>query len=244
MSKISKIQWTDGSWNPWHGCKQVSPGCKYCYMFRDKNQYGQVPTVVNRSKTRFDAPFKWDEPKLIFTCSWSDWFIEDADEWRDEAWEVIRDTPQHTYQILTKRPERIRENLPEWFDEISDRVLLGVSIEGPGQVDRLDYLRGLPCKNFASFEPLIAKVQWDERMCDLDWVIIGGESGNDNGQWIYRPMALDWMEHLLKNSKGNHVPCFIKQLGTHQSKQLKLHDRHGGKMEEWPNHLKVREFPK
>ena len=111
MAIQSKIQWTNATWNPWHGCKKVSPGCKFCYMYRDKERYNQDPTTVLKSKTKFNAPLQWNEPKLIFTCSWSDWFIEEADQWRAEAWKIIKNTPHHTYQILTKRPERIKDHL-------------------------------------------------------------------------------------------------------------------------------------
>ena len=113
MGANSTIEWTEGTWNPWHGCLKVSPGCAHCYMYRDKRRYGQNPTAVVRSKTAFDAPLKWKEPKTIFTCSWSDFFIAEADAWRKDAWEVIRRSPQHTYQILTKRPERISGHLPK-----------------------------------------------------------------------------------------------------------------------------------
>lgn len=81
MSKNSKIAWTDATWNPWHGCHKVSPGCKFCYMYRDKVTYGQNGTVVQKGKTTFKYPLKWKEGRLIFTCSWSDWFISEAD-WR------------------------------------------------------------------------------------------------------------------------------------------------------------------
>ncbi|MDP9961663.1 DUF5131 family protein [Chryseobacterium lathyri] len=124
----TKIQWTEATWNPWHGCKKVSPGCKFCYMYRDKDRYGQDPTMVLKSKMTFKQPLKWKDPQLIFTCSWSDWFIEEADAWRNEAWGIIRKTPQHTYQILTKRPERIKDNLPDCFNELNN-VLIGVSVE-------------------------------------------------------------------------------------------------------------------
>jgi protein gp37 len=107
----SKIEWTEATWNPWHGCHKVSAGCKNCYMFRDKAKYGQDPNVVVRSKTRFYDPLKWKEPRTIFTCSWSDFFIEEADPWRDEAFAIMALTPQHTYQVLTKRPERMLEYL-------------------------------------------------------------------------------------------------------------------------------------
>ncbi|WP_242083173.1 DUF5131 family protein [Aestuariivivens sediminis] len=240
--KKSKIQWTKFTWNPWQGCRKVSPGCKYCYMYREKAIYGQNAKTVVRSKTVFNAPLKLKNGELIFTCSWSDWFIEDADEWRDEAWEIIKSTPHHTYQILTKRPERIKENLPEYFDEL-DNVWLGVSIESEDQMGRLEYLTDLSCITFASFEPLLGPIKWDERMDGLDWCIIGGESGNDNGKYLYRKMELDWALHLVEGAKSSGVPCFVKQLGTYQYKQLSLKDRHGGNLEEFPEGFKVREYP-
>jgi protein gp37 len=243
MSKVSKIQWTDATYNPWHGCTKVSPGCRYCYMYRDKDRYGVDPTTVVRSKTNFDAPMKWKEGNLIFTCSWSDFFISEADIWRMKAWEVIRKTPQHIYQILTKRPERIKKNLPEWFDEISGHVWIGVSVENQDYVDRIKFLNDLPCVRFASFEPLLGKIEWDDSMSQLDWIIIGGESGNDTGKWQYRPMEISWAEKLVEEAKSHNIPVFVKQLGTYQAKQLKLNDRHGGDLKEFPPHLQIREYP-
>jgi protein gp37 len=114
MAATSKIEWTDATWNPWHGCHKVSAGCKNCYMFREKRQYGQDPDVVVRSKTKFYDPLKWPDSRLIFTCSWSDFFIEEADEWRDEAFAIMALTPHHTYQVLTKRPERMKEYLKKF----------------------------------------------------------------------------------------------------------------------------------
>lgn len=243
MGINSEIQWTEATWNPWHGCKKVSPGCKYCYMYRDKDRYNQDATTVLRSKSNFNAPLKWNDGKLIFTCSWSDWFIEEADDWRDEAWEVIRKSPQHTFQILTKRPERIKDNLPEWFDQIADRVWLGVSVESHKQVYRLEYLGELPCITFASFEPLINEIEWDDDMSALDWCIIGGESGNESGKWRYRPMEISWVEKLVNGAKANDVACFVKQLGTYQANLLGLKSRHGGDISEFPISIQVRNFP-
>jgi len=242
MGKSSEIQWTESTWNPWHGCNKVSPGCKYCYMYRDKERYGQSPTTILRSKTNFYDPLKWRDGSLIFTCSWSDWFIEEADGWRDEAWEIIRQTPQHTYQILTKRPERIEEHLPKWFETL-DNVWLGVSIESEEQAGRLEYLKDLPCITFASFEPLFGPIEWNNTMNGLDWCIIGGESGNDTGKYRYRPMELEWGLDLVEGANSNGVPCFVKQLGTYQAKQLAHKDRHGGNFDEFPEEFKVREFP-
>ncbi len=243
MAIKSKIQWTQDTWNPWHGCKKVSPGCKYCYMYRDKERYGQNPTAVLKSKTKFKEPLKCKESRLIFTCSWSDWFIEKADAWRADAWEIIRQTPQHTYQILTKRPERIKDNLPLYFSELKN-VWIGVSIESEKQVGRLKYLKYLNCITFASFEPLIGPITWNGMMSALDWCIVGGESGNETGKWRYREMKLAWAENIVKGANENNAPCFVKQLGTYQAKQLGFKGKHGGDFDEFPENLKVREFPK
>ncbi len=242
MAEKSHIQWTDMTWNPWHGCHKVSPGCKFCYMYRDKDRYNQDPTTVLRSKSNFEAPKKIKEPRKIFTCSWSDWFIPEADAWRPEAWDVIRQTPHHTYQILTKRPERINDHLPHDFEKL-ENVWLGVSIESQAQVNRLDYIMDLPCVKIVSFEPLIGEIQWDERMNALDWVIIGGESGNEEGKYRYRPMELHWVDKLIVGARNNKVACFVKQLGTHQAKLKRLKDRHGGEIEEWPAYYQIREYP-
>jgi protein gp37 len=238
MAKESKIQWTEASWNPWHGCRKVSAGCKYCYMFRDKERYGHDPTNVLRSKTKFNDPLKWVEPKLIFTCSWSDWFIEDADEWRPKAWEIIRQTPQHIYQILTKRPERMSWNLPPYFDELKN-VWIGVSVENNEWMRRWTYVA-----RFISAEPLIAPIYPSVALISPEWVIIGGESGNESGKYKYRPCEIGWIETIINYRKDTPKKyTFVKQLGTHLAKKLGLKDRHGANISEWPEHLRVREMP-
>lgn len=255
MGEDSKIQWTENSWNPWHGCKKVSDGCKYCYMYRDKEKYGQDPTKVVRSKTKFNDPLKWKEPTVIFTCSWSDWFIDEADEWRDEAWRIIKATPQHTYQILTKRPERIASHLPKDWGEGYHNVWLGVSVEKNSILaERVWPLIQIPAAvRFISAEPLLSHIDLgldariensiDKLRERIDWVIVGGESGNDNGKYIYRPCELEWIEWIVEQCKDNNVSVFVKQLGTHLAKQLKMKDRHGGNIEDFPLALKIRQFP-
>ena len=164
MGDRSNISWTMATWNPWRGCRKVSPGCKNCYMFRDQTRYGQDPSIVTRSKTTFNAPLKWKEPTLIFTCSWSDWFIEEADAWRAEAWDIIRRTPHHTYQILTKRPERMVEHLPaDWGDGWSN-VWMGVSVESQQYADkRIPELLEIPARvRFLSVEPMLGPIDFTQ----------------------------------------------------------------------------------
>lgn len=253
MGDTSAIQWTDATWNPWHGCKKVSEGCKYCYMYRDKERYGQDPTTVLKSKTNFNAPLKWKDGKLIFTCSWSDWFIEEADTWRPGAWEIIKNTPHHTYQILTKRPERIADSLPADWGDGYPNVWLGVSIESDKVAyERLWKLISTPAKiKFVSAEPLISSVDFLFDKCltgnllehGIDWVIIGGESGNDIGNYKFRPCELAWIEDIIQQCRKADKKVFVKQLGTYLSKKMKLKDSHGGNIDEWPEHLRIREMP-
>jgi len=110
MGKQTGIEWTDRTWNPWRGCAHVSPGCDNCYMFAGQRRNGWDPEKVVRSKTTFTDPLKWKDPARVFTCSWSDWFIKDADLWRGEAWEIVRRTPHLTYQILTNQARTARQN--------------------------------------------------------------------------------------------------------------------------------------
>ena len=257
MATDSKIQWTDHTWNPWHGCRKVSAGCKYCYMYRDKEMHKQDPTLVVRGKTTFNQPLGWKEPARVFTCSWSDFFIEEADAWRPEAWEIIKRTPHLTYQILTKRPERIAANLPpDWGDGYTN-VWLGVSCEDQEMaMKRIPILIEIPAAvRFLSVEPMIGPIlmnKLDERgneytallLTMIHWIIIGGESGNDSGLYRYRFAQLRWFEELISQCQLFAIPVFVKQLGTFLSKELKLTDRHGGNINEWPEHLKIREFPK
>lgn len=208
MAERSKIEWTQATWNPWHGCLKVSPGCRNCYMYREKARYGQLPHQVVRSKSSFSAPLQWRDPRLIFTCSWSDWFIAEADEWRDEAWNVIRHTPYHTYQILTKRPERIISNLPwDWGSGWSN-VWLGVSIESQHYVFRKELLAQVPAKvRFISAEPLLGPLDFGA-LNSIHWVITGGESGPKA-----RPMKVEWVQEIRDQCLDAKVAFFHKQNG-------------------------------
>ena len=226
MGERTDIAWTQRTWNPWHGCKKISPGCKFCYMFREKRQYGQDPEVVVRSKTKFRDPLKWLEPSLIFTCSWSDWFIDVADEWRPEAYSIIRATPQHTYQILTKRSERMEFFLPP--DDLRN-IWWGVSVEDRKYgVPRIAHLQSLDVHNrFLSIEPLIEDVGVLD-LRGIGWVIVGGESGPER-----RSVDVNWIGSVVRQCGEQKVPCFVKQdSGLKAGKQGRI-----------PNEMFVRQFP-
>lgn len=164
MGERTTIEWTQRTWNPWRGCTKVSPGCAKCYMFREQERYGQDPAAVVRTRpATFNAPLRWekrlaaeDRRELVFTCSWSDWFHEDADAWRGDAWAIVRSTPHLTYQILTKRPERIRAHLPFDWGRGYPNVWLGTSIENQRWAVRALHLLTVPAAvHFVSAEPLL-----------------------------------------------------------------------------------------
>jgi protein gp37 len=204
MGKTTTIGWTDATWNPWYGCLKVSPGCQHCYMYADRTRYGDDPSVVQRSKTTFGEPLKWKAPRRVFTCSWSDFFIDQADNWRPDAWDVIRRTPQHTYLILTKRPERIVDHLPQGWPWA--HVWLGVSVETPAYLYRADVLRAIPAaRRFLSCEPLLEDLG-TINLYGIDWIIVGGESGKD-----YRPMEIAWAEAIRDQCVTAGVQLYVKQ---------------------------------
>lgn len=194
----SGISWTDETWNPWMGCLRVSPGCDNCYADRDMTRYGKNFDVVTRtSPATFNKPLKLKDPSLIFTCSWSDFFIHDADPWREEAWDIIKATPQHTYQILTKRPGLA----VQWAKDHGwpENAWLGVTVESQKYAPRIDVAIRIRQVNpnalvFVSYEPALGPLNfapWVGHMImpmhRIQWIICGGESGPghrmDNPDW-------------------------------------------------------------
>lgn len=252
MSIKTNITWTDATWNIARGCTKVDADCLNCYMYRDSmNGTRFNPCKVTRTKTVFNLPLKLKEPSKIFTCSLTDFFHPDCDEFRQEAWDIIRKCPQHTFQILTKRPERINDNLPVFWAEIRKRCWLGTSLGNCSTHKSLyrivDLITTFQHKLFLSFEPLHEEISLplitlpDDRILCFDWIIVGGESGNEGK---YRPCKLEWIEHIVNKCIELDIPVFVKQLGTHLAKELNLSDRHGRNIEEFPKQLQIRQFPK
>lgn len=210
MGFTTGVHWTDHTVNFWQGCLKVSPGCKACYMYRDKERYGQDPkTVVRSAPATFNAPLKWTEPARVFTCSWSDFFIESADNWRDDAWDIIRRTPHLTYQILTKRPENIKDRLPDDWGNGWPNVWLGVSVETKKYLWRLVALENISSMvRFVSYEPALEYVDFYPYSPIIDWIISGGESG-------YNPRLadLDWFRKTRDDCQTYGMKYFHKQHG-------------------------------
>lgn len=235
MATTTHIGWTNHTWNPWVGCKKKSAGCKNCYMFTGQRRYGSDPTFIRRtSAATWREPLKWHEPARVFTCSWSDFFLAEADEWRDEAWDIIKQTPHLTYQILTKRPELAPTRLPADWGSGYDNVWLGVSTERQQEADeRIPLLITIPARvHFISAEPLLGSLdvsRWlhryyladGDKIPQLDWVIVGGESGPD-----FRPMDVEWARGIRRQCEAAGVALFEKQMsGPHNELPLVIDGR-------------------
>ena len=212
----SAIEWTEATWNPTSGCTKVSPGCDRCYAERITKRFPKTFPNGFRLTIREDAleiPLHWRRPRLIFVNSMSDLFHTDVpEEYLQRVFDVMRRTPQHTYQILTKRAERLARVAPRlvW----SNNIWMGVSVESPAFRWRIDYLRGVPASiRFISAEPLLEALP-GLNLRGIHWLIAGGES-----QTGCRPAELDWFRDLRDQCHRAGVAFFLKQLGGHPSKR-------------------------
>jgi protein gp37 len=223
MADKSAIEWTEATWNPVTGCDRVSAGCDHCYaltlaarlkaMGQPKYQHDGDPRTsgpgfgVTMHPAELDVPRRWRRPRVIFVNSMSDLFHPQvAPDFVARVFEVMAATPQHTYQVLTKRPKRARQLLRGWTPV--PNVWLGVSIEDVRVVDRADVLREVPVAvRFLSLEPLLGPLPSLD-LSGIGWVIVGGESGPE-----YRPMRKEWVLDLRDRCQAAGVPFFFKQWG-------------------------------
>lgn len=240
MSEKTGISWCDHTFNPWIGCRHVSAGCAHCYMFTEQRRYGSDPSVVRRTKTWGD-PAKWNAKaaaagvrRRVFTCSWSDFFVKEADAWRLEACRLMEWQRALDFQILTKRPERFDVN---FF--AAPNFWLGVSVENKKQgLPRMDILRDTPAAlRFVSFEPLLEDLG-EVDLAGIHWIIIGGESGPGA-----RPMRLVWAESLIEQGRAARCRVFFKQTGAVLARKRRMRDVKGANPREWPASLCVQESP-
>jgi protein gp37 len=269
MAQTTKIEWTDVSWNPVHGCSKVSPGCAHCYAETLSHRYSHTTrpwTPANAEHNVMLKPHKlceplsraapWNEPCMVFVNSMSDLFHERVPyAYIDRVFATIEAADRHTFQILTKRPERMRDYMAMRYGRrpVPLKAWLGVSIENRRFVGRADVLRETPAAvRFISAEPLLGPLVYDDAevsredgshepcwagdyrgadldLTDIDWLIVGGESGPG-----HRPMRLEWAYDLVEAARFAGVAPFVKQLGG---------ARPGTKLEDLPEDLRVREFP-
>ncbi len=214
MALNSSIEWTEGTWNPVTGCTKVSPGCKHCYAERMAIRLAGMnqPRYRNGFKVTLQPdlvrlPLRWCQPRTIFVNSMSDLFHDDIPEsFIAEVFQTMVAAHWHTFQVLTKRADRLAEMGPglPW----PANVWMGVSVESPRYLNRAGKLRQVPAAvRFLSIEPLLARVPSLE-LTGIDWVIAGGESGPGA-----RPMPPDWVREIRDRCIESGVPFFFKQWG-------------------------------
>jgi len=173
-------------------------------------RYGRNFNTLTKTTATFDNPLKWNEPRKIFVCSWSDFFHGDVpDKWRNEAWGIMRDASQHTYMLLTKRPKNILRMLPRDWSSGWQHAWIGVTVESQKYIARTAGLYGLGTTTFVSAEPLLGQLDFNEYMGFVDWVIAGCESGAKSKR---RKTEIDWLRDLRNQCLFADVPFFLKQM--------------------------------
>jgi protein gp37 len=242
MSEHSNIEWTDATWNPVRGCTKISPGCKHCYAetfaerFRGvKGHPYEQGFDLRLVPEKLTEPFTWRSPKLVFVNSMSDLFQAGVpDEYADAVSRVMATADWHTYQVLTKRSEKLRDllNGKLRFAAEKENIWWGVSVEDRKYgLPRIDHLRQAPAKvRFLSIEPLLEDLG-EIDLSGIAWVIVGGESGPGA-----RPMKREWVVSIRRQCRNQGVPFFFKQWGGVRKKNNgRLLD--GRTYDEYPNRV-------
>lgn len=224
----TQIEWTDATWNPVAGCSIVTAGCTNCYamemarrleamgvakyegLTRKSGKRSIWNGVVREDRAALEIPYTWKKPRKIFVNSMSDLFHDQVSEaFIVSVWRVMRETPHHNYQILTKRPERMARLVADLIPDVLPNVWLGTSVENAEVVDRIDHLRSARAAiRFISFEPLIGPVG-EVDLTGVHWAIVGGESGK-----AARPIREDWIDQIYERCAVYNSAFFFKQWGT------------------------------
>lgn len=227
MAENSPIEWTDATWNPVAGCSLASAGCTNCYAMRmaarleamgvpkyaglTKKSGGRAKWTgqIRCDESALKVPEKWKKPRKVFVNSMSDLFHEDVpEEFIAKVWEVMKTTPRHDYQLLTKRPDRMRKILSNPRFEVLPNVWVGTSVESQDVVHRISELRETPAAvRFISFEPLIGPIESAD-LRGIAWAIVGGESGPQA-----RNMQEAWVLQIERLCRIHGTAFFFKQWG-------------------------------
>lgn len=236
VATATSIEWTETTWNPVRGCARISPGCEHCYAERMAHRFSGAgmpyegltrpsrrgPKWTGRVKLVHHAirePLSWRQPRLVFVNSMSDLFHDDVpDEFIESVFDTMKRASKHTFQVLTKRADRLHAIAPRlpW----PSNVWMGVSVESAAYTWRIDRLRATDAAiKFLSLEPLLGPLS-DLEVGGIDWVIVGGESGPGA-----RPMEKAWVRDIRCQCRGASVPFFFKQWGgVQKSKTGRLLD--------------------
>jgi protein gp37 len=219
MSQLSSIEWTESTWNPVTGCSKISPGCKNCYAERMAKRLKAMgsPRYRNGFKVTLqedivELPLEWKQPRVIFVNSMSDLFHEDvSSDFIVKIFDTMKRAHWHTFQILTKRSERLVKIAP--YLHWPKNVWIGVSVESQKYTDRINDLIKVPAAvRFLSLEPLLGYIS-RLPLRGIDWVIVGGESGPGA-----RPIEQDWVVQIKQRCREMNVPFFFKQWGGFNKK--------------------------
>lgn len=220
MANNSSIEWTEATWNPVTGCTKISPGCKFCYAERMARRLQAMGTDNYRNGFQLtlqprmlELPLTWTKPRLIFVNSMSDLFHDRVPlSYIEQVFDVMRRASWHTFQVLTKRSERLAELSPvlDW----PPNVWMGVSVENQNYVHRIDDLRTTNAAiRFLSLEPLLGPLA-NLNLENIHWAIVGGESGPGA-----RPMKEEWVTEIRDQCVSAKVPFFFKQWGGFNKKR-------------------------
>jgi protein gp37 len=250
MAAVSEIEWTDVTWNPVAGCTIASSGCSNCYAMRMAARLQAMGHEKYRGTTRksgdryvwtgrvnidelsLSAPLEWRRPKRIFVNSMSDLFHPDVPiSFIQQVWEVMAECPQHHFQVLTKRPDRMAELFVTQKIASLMNVWLGTSVESNDVAERVEHLAQIEgATRFVSFEPLIGKID-EIDLRGIHWAIVGGESGPRA-----RRMDETWVERLFEICRRDDVAFFFKQWGG-RNKKATGRELHGRTYDEFPLQL-------
>jgi len=230
VSVNSSIEWTESTWNPVTGCTKVSPGCAHCYAETFAERFRGVPGHPYEQgfdlklwPDRLELPLKWKRPRTIFVNSMSDLFHEDVPEdFILSVFDVMRRAAWHTFQVLTKRPERAASMSQRlsW----APNIWMGTSVENQRWASRVKELQRTGAQvKFLSCEPLLGPLRLDLR--NINWVIVGGESGHGA-----RPMRADWARAIREQCEAAGVPFFFKQWGAHDEQGIRVGKARAGRV--------------
>lgn len=214
MAEKSKIEWTESTWNPVTGCTQISEGCQNCYAKRmakrlcamGQKKYSKGFDVALHYDC-LEEPLSWKKPQIIFVCSMSDLFHQDVpDDFIIEVFNSMNKAKWHTFQVLTKRADRLATIAPKlkW----TPNIWIGVTVENNLHVDRIKALKNIPAKvKYLSVEPMLSEIN-NLVLDEIDWVIVGGESGPGA-----RPIKEEWILPIRDKCQELKIPFFFKQWG-------------------------------
>ncbi|MBQ8434510.1 MAG: DUF5131 family protein [Oscillospiraceae bacterium] len=213
-------------WNPWRGCRKCSDGCLHCYIHKGDEKHGINTKDIIKTKD-FSKPVEMlkngrykMKSGIVYTCFSTDFFIEDADKWRDECWKMIKERQDCTFLFLTKRIERFYNCIPSDWGDGYENVVICCTVENQKNADiKLKIFSGLPIKHkFITAQPLLENIDMEKYLDDIELVVVGGESDRNA-----RPLKYDWVLDIREQCERKNVSFEFRQCGTYFIKDRKMY---------------------